>query len=366
MPGENGSVKIGECSRSIASKLVVRMGIIMKELVSVIVPAYQEELRIVRCLQSIFASTYRNLEVIVVNDGSTDDTEKVVEEFQASRGLSIKELKLVTISNGGAARARNYGMRLARGEYIGFVDADDMIHPEMIERLADSLRRGNDLSICRLLFCDEDGKPKFHMLSTRREVRQCPGQALKMIMWENIQMSICPVLFRREKIMGMGGELAVFCPENVAAFEDFAFICQYVYRCNGTMEKLDFIGYYYCRRKGSSSTRVYTARELCHALEPILTVGNQVRNINFESHKLLYAFMFMEFWYKEAFRSKGHSFSPNSENWRIGMKELERYADVFMKASAVAFHKKAAMWIVRKHPNVGWILAKMFGKLSIL
>ena len=154
----------------------------MKELVSIIIPAYQEEKRIGRCLQSIAASTYRNLEVIVVNDGSTDGTEKVVRDFKKKNGSKILSIHVITISNGGAARARNHGLRLAKGEYIGFIDADDMIHPQMIEKLVGSLKRGNDLSICGRWICNESGKPNFYQHRLRKQRRRCPYEALEMIM----------------------------------------------------------------------------------------------------------------------------------------------------------------------------------------
>ncbi len=336
----------------------------MRKLVSIIVPAYQEELRIERCLQSIFASTYPNLELIVVNDGSTDNTEQVVQDFKKKNKSQATLLKLVTVPRGGAARARNYGLGLAEGDYIGFADADDMIHPEMIEKLADSLERGNDLSICRLVFCDEAGKPKSCQYSQSRDSKKCPRQALEMIMWEQVQMSLCSVLFRREVIMEESGKPTILCPEDVVAFEDFAFVCEYASRCNGKMEKLPFDGYFYCKHRGSSSTGTYTAREICHALQPVLAVGERM-GAGFTAHKLQYAFRFLAFWYEEALRSSRDNFLPDSENWRICMEELERYADIFMSAPNVSLYKKAAMWIVRKHPSIGWVLANTLGRLII-
>lgn len=336
----------------------------MRKLVSIIIPAYQEELRIERCLKSILASTYPNLELIVVNDGSTDNTEKVLKTFQEKNSSPKAIFRFITIPNGGVARARNYGLSLAKGEYIGFVDADDMIHPEMIERLADSLEKGNDLSICRRLICNENGKPLYRPDFSVGEKRQCPVQALEMVMWEKIQMSMWAALFRREKIMGVEGEPVLLCPEDVVAFEDFAFVCQYVSRCNSFIEKLDFDGYFYCKHKGSLSTGIYTAREIRHALQPVLAVGEKM-GAGFTAHKLQYAFRFMAFWYEEALRSTREDFFPDSDNWKICMKELERYADIFMKASNVSSYKKAAMWIARKHPVIGRILAKSLGKLLI-
>lgn len=335
----------------------------MKELVSVIIPAYQEEKRIRRCLRSILNSTYRNLELIVVNDGSTDNTERIVRDFKRKNESCTVSIKLVTISKGGSARARNYGLCLATGDYIGFVDADDMIHPQMIERLVNSLRQGNDLSVCGMMFCNESGRPGFYQYRMRRQKRQCPYQALTMIMWEQIQMSICPVLFRREKIVDMEGRPKFFCPEDVVEFEDFAFICEYVSRCQGFIEVLPFRGYFYCKRKGSLTAKKYTVEEICHALEPILSVGERMNQVNFNAHKLQYAFRLMAFWYEEAFQSSRQDFVSDSENWIRCRREIERYADIYMKASNVALYRKGAMWIARKCPDIGWLLAKTAGRV---
>lgn len=335
----------------------------MKELVSIIIPAYQEEKRIGRCLQSIVASTYHNLEVIVVNDGSTDGTEKVVRDFKERNGSKITSIHVITISNGGAARARNHGLRLAKGEYIGFIDADDMIHHQMIEKLVGGLKRGNDLSICGRWICNESGKPNFHQRRLRKQRRQCPYEALEMIMWDQVQMSMYATLFRRKIVMGAEAGEALFCPEDVVAFEDFAFVCKYVSRCRGFVEVLPFQGYFYCKHKKSLTARRYTAKEIRYTLQPILAVGEGMKNSQFIAHKLQYAFMCMEFWYREASRCNRSDFSPDCENWTIYMQELERYADIYMSAPNVALYRKIAMWVVRKHQGIGWLLAKTAGRL---
>lgn len=337
----------------------------MKELVSIIIPAYQEERRIERCLQSIFASTYQNLELVVVNDGSTDRTAQVVSDAAEKSRSPFCSIELINIPHGGSGRARNCGLRKAKGKYIGFVDADDMIHPLMIEKLVQSLQSGNEMASCGFLFCDENGSSGFHRRRIHGEKRKCPQEALEYAMWKQIQMSLGTVLLRREKIMDERGELLISCPEKVAAFEDFSFVCQYLSRCDGTWEVLPFYGYFYCKRKGSLSCKKWSARELSYALHPMLAVGESLGDRGFICHKLQYAFRFMAFWYVEACRSGRREFSPHCESWRICMRELERYADVYMEAPDVAFHRKVAMWIVRNRPEIGRLLAKTAGKFML-
>lgn len=100
-------------------------------LVSVIVPIYNIVEWLPRCVDSIRRQTYRNLEIILVDDGSTDNSGAMAEKF----ALEDKRVRVFHKENGGVSSARNLGIEKARGEYIGFVDSDDYIEPEMYERL---------------------------------------------------------------------------------------------------------------------------------------------------------------------------------------------------------------------------------------
>lgn len=94
--------------------------------ISVIVPVYNMEKYLVRCLESIVNQTYPDLEIICVNDGSTDSSAKILETY-ASKD---KRIKLITKENGGLSSARNAGINAATGEFITFVDSDDWIQPD--------------------------------------------------------------------------------------------------------------------------------------------------------------------------------------------------------------------------------------------
>ncbi|WBL80329.1 glycosyltransferase family 2 protein [Bradyrhizobium xenonodulans] len=105
------------------------------ELVSVVVPAFNAERFVARTLASALAQTYENLEVIVVDDGSTDNTRSVVEACAAGD----RRLQIFSTPNRGVARARNLGIENARGVYVAFLDADDLWHPTKIERQVEAL-----------------------------------------------------------------------------------------------------------------------------------------------------------------------------------------------------------------------------------
>lgn len=100
-------------------------------LISVIVPIYNVVKYLPRCVGSICRQTYKNLEIILVDDGSTDNSGAMAEKF----AMEDKRVRVFHKENGGVSTARNLGIEMARGEYIGFVDSDDYIEPQMYERL---------------------------------------------------------------------------------------------------------------------------------------------------------------------------------------------------------------------------------------
>ncbi|MDR1554903.1 MAG: glycosyltransferase family 2 protein [Campylobacteraceae bacterium] len=102
-----------------------------KPLVSVIVPVYNVEKYLRKCLDSIINQTYKNLEIILVDDGSPDNCGKICDEC----ALKDKRVKVIHKTNGGQSSARNMGLDIAKGEYIAFVDSDDWIDEGMYEEL---------------------------------------------------------------------------------------------------------------------------------------------------------------------------------------------------------------------------------------
>lgn len=122
-------------------------------LISVIVPIYKVEKYLDRCVGSIVNQTYRNLEIILVDDGSLDNCPKICDDW-AQKDHRIKVLHLV---NGGAGKARNIGISQASGEWTVLVDGDDYLHNGMIEYLYNLIDSGVDLSECCIVntFSDE-------------------------------------------------------------------------------------------------------------------------------------------------------------------------------------------------------------------
>ena len=112
--------------------------------VSLIIPVYNTTDYLRRCLESAVSQTYANMEIICVDDGSTDGSEKIVDEFAAGD----KRVIAIHQENRGESNARNSGLRIASGDYIGFMDCDDWIEPDMYESLVAALEAENaDMAI---------------------------------------------------------------------------------------------------------------------------------------------------------------------------------------------------------------------------
>lgn len=118
------------------------------ELISVIVPVYNVEQYLKRCVESLFVQSYKNLEIILVDDGATDQSGKICDE------LSCKDnrIKVIHKENGGLSDARNKGLEYATGDLIAFVDSDDYIAPNMYERLVSVMNdTDTDIVMCRYI-----------------------------------------------------------------------------------------------------------------------------------------------------------------------------------------------------------------------
>ena len=197
---------------------------------SVIVPAYNAEKTIRQSLDSILAQTRPVDELIVINDGSTDGTEKILQEYRDAYPDCIR---FRTVENGGQGRARNIGFDLSSGDWIGYVDSDDWIDPEMYERLIAAAEREHaDLALCEVLAHFPDG-------STARESIYREERAMAAAGFANNK------LFRRSLIEN------VRFPEEKLWYEDAEFTAIAIHRA-GKIAHLPDPLYHY--RRGLPST----------------------------------------------------------------------------------------------------------------
>ncbi len=176
------------------------------EKVSVLVPIYNAEKYIQRCLDSIINQTYENIEIILIEDGSKDNSLKIIKEYKKKD----KRIKIFPIENNGVADARNKAVENATGEFLTFVDSDDFIEKDYIETLYTNLKKYNaDIAVCNCINIIEETGEKSHKsfgINTVKEynkieaveslfyynfLRHSPwGKLYKKEVWNNIRFPL--------------------------------------------------------------------------------------------------------------------------------------------------------------------------------
>lgn len=165
----------------------------MNERISIIVPVYDVENYIRPCLNSIINQSYRNLEIILVDDGSTDGSGDICEEYSKSD----PRIQVIHKENGGLSDARNKGMRYAAGEYIMFVDSDDVISEYLAEYLYQLITEtGADIGICDPVHCGPNEKITFEK-ETKRQIFSAEKAICEMLYQKSFLVAAWGKIYRR-------------------------------------------------------------------------------------------------------------------------------------------------------------------------
>lgn len=174
-----------------------------KNLISIIVPIYNVEKYLNKCVDSIINQTYKNIEIILIDDGSPDNCGKICDEY----AKKDSRIQVIHKENGGLSDARNAGLNIASGEYIGFIDSDDYIAPNMYEKLHNKIVSDkSDMAVCALSHTDENGNPVRKTLNKNyyvnqlynaeqfiTQLRHCVtavNKLYKSALWDNIRFPI--------------------------------------------------------------------------------------------------------------------------------------------------------------------------------
>lgn len=214
----------------------------LSDLISVIVPVYNMELYLERCLDSICGNTYEKLEIICVNDGSTDSSLKILQQYaeRDDRIFIIDQL------NGGISSARNAGLNIAKGEFIAFVDSDDWVHKNFFEFQLRAIKDNNaDLAVCDYIRTDDElifsiEEPQYCVQEISIKEKMCDNRT-KNYVWNT--------LFRKEVI----GSLRF---NERSKIEDSLFNLQIIIaNSNLRIVKVETILYAYFIREGSLVTQ---------------------------------------------------------------------------------------------------------------
>ncbi|MBS4829112.1 MAG: glycosyltransferase family 2 protein [Firmicutes bacterium] len=169
-------------------------------LISVIVPVYNIMDCLERCVKSICAQTWENLEILLVDDGSTDGTGALCDQLAKKDG----RIRVFHKENGGSSSARNLGIREAKGEWLGFVDSDDWIEPQMYERLLGAaLLSGASIAQASRDEIDEEGTRRPDVCAPpKEELTRSAEEFLRTLLLHEGDCSFCTKLVKRELFAG--------------------------------------------------------------------------------------------------------------------------------------------------------------------
>lgn len=191
-------------------------------MISIIVPIYNVEKYLPRCIESILNQTYKNIELILVDDGSPDNSPQICDHY----ANADDRVCVIHQCNAGVSAARNAGLKIAKGQYIGFVDPDDWVALEMYEGMITEMEKGDtDLVICGYNYYDEEGNVNTKRLYSIREneyLSQKDVMSRFFDMPPTIRHGVYNKLFKKSLLEGL------LFVEGLHSSEDVMFLNEYV------------------------------------------------------------------------------------------------------------------------------------------
>ena len=227
--------------------------------VSIIVPVYNVEAYIARCLQSLVDQTLDEIEIVVVNDGSTDQSQSIIDQFQKDYPHKIQSF---IKENGGLSDARNFGLDHAQGEFIGFVDSDDYVTNLMFEEMYDlALKHDAEMVICNLQKVNEKDE-------VTQKLTQIPNLEEKIILknhlsvFSDISYFACNKLFKKELFHNHRFKKGVH-------FEDIELIPKLLLQCSIIAQTQNYHYQYFERADSISKTHTIKGLDILKAVESV-------------------------------------------------------------------------------------------------
>lgn len=218
----------------------------MNELVTLIVPVYNTEIYIDKCVESLINQTYKNLEIILVDDGSSDNCPQLCDNWAADDS----RIKVIHKANGGVSTARNAALNIANGDYITFVDSDDFLEPDSVGTLLDLLIQNDaDISVGNFFFDYIDGRETVKLKSKSMVIDK--KNILKDYLLDlNIRTEVCNKLYKASLFNNTRFS------EGVSYAEDFEINYKLLKQAD-RVAMTDKCLYHYVQESGNSSTTEY-------------------------------------------------------------------------------------------------------------
>jgi len=226
-------------------------------MISIIIPVYNIAAQLPRCLDSLLAQTYPNLELIAVNDGSKDESGLILDRY----AQDTPRLRVIHKKNGGVSSARNTGLAAAKGDYIGFCDGDDYAEPELYSRLLHNLKKHDaDISHCGVAVEGLDGQLRYFHNSGELLLQNREEALAALLKADKFEPTCCTKLFKKELFAGLQfDESITFNEDLLMNFRLFQNSKKSVYE--------DICLYRYIRREGSACKEAVADKHVFHPVE---------------------------------------------------------------------------------------------------
>lgn len=223
-----------------------------RPLISVIVPVYKVEDYLPRCVDSLLAQTYDNLEIILVDDGSPDNCGSICDEY----ALRDPRIRVIHKENGGLSSARNAGIDIAAGDYLGFVDSDDWVVPQAYEWLLGMALEENVKLVCagRYDYSSWSQELKTGLCPAKREVISGEELARRIFLWDNVDSAAWDKLYHRSLFREIRYPVGVVSEDLPTT-----------YRIGLNAQRVGMLDkpvYYYFHRDGSITTAAFSPKAL--------------------------------------------------------------------------------------------------------
>jgi len=219
---------------------------------SIIVPIYNTQAYLEKCLASLTSQTLSNIEILLINDGSTDNSKQLAEKLQTKTPDIVE---VFTKQNGGLSDARNYGLARAQGEFVAFVDSDDLVDITMYEKMLNKAKQTNS----GIVYCDFDVLNKHGERVMYWSAGECPDEGAVITntpeMLGKVLPSACNKIYRRDLFQKPEN-----CFDKGIWYEDFALIPYLMASC-GRIAKVNEPLYKYMKRE-DSITNTYSNKVL--------------------------------------------------------------------------------------------------------
>ena len=229
----------------------------MEKTISIIVPVYNAEKTLARCVRSLMAQTYRNLEILLVNDGSRDQSPAICQRFAQEDG----RIRVIDKPNGGVSSARNAGLDAARGDFVMFCDSDDWVEPDWCESMV-SLCGPEDMVICESDRAD---------LKTEHDADTEDAERRELLHYPILACSLWNKLFLRPAIEQAGLRF----DEKLRLGEDFCFVLAYLCQIDGKLRFLYRPLYHYDVSTEGSLSKKAPSLEQCDTFCELIRASMQ-------------------------------------------------------------------------------------------